>query len=603
MTSENNDSVDVPGPPSTSPPPQDSPSPPGGGRSRAGSLLRNRWVLWGGGIATIVVLVVVIALVFLMRAVDRPGEATAQYIPSDAALYLSVNLRPGADQIMKARGFANRMEKRDFDNVRDELLDELDDETGIDFPDDLMSWIGTDATLVVLEADQDETTWVMMAQVADADEAEEFAERLRSYFEDQLYEEFEEDEDDGLMIWVPEDEADYLEERVAIGLSEEYLFIADTGDTIEDMMDNLESPPDSPLSESALFIEAQQALPGDRFIFAFAQNEGAVTASAEIAMEELFGLYGRDEWYEFADDNSPDYVAASASFIDNGLRFDAVADNPFRGLAISQQNELNTLETLPEDTFLVVSSTGLQELWKETSASLGDADPDTDEELQDLFDVVEEIFDLDFENDLIDSLASEAAVAFLPSDLRHVRGELAGTLESVLLIGPGAPDDIDAIAEALEDSVDHAEDEYSVDFDLDSIGEYDATLMDLDAFSVSEWEGYEFGYLVTGEWVAVGSTQDSLESFHAVAYGDEPNLKESDSFEEFNSLVPDTVHMLAYADLQAILNMVEGALDEYDQEDYQEEWKPWVESLDKVLIVGSVSATDLRATAAVTVID
>ena len=591
MTTENNGPMDVPSSSSSSPP-----SPPSGGRS----LFRNRWVLIAGGVAFVVVLAVIIALVFLMRAVDRPGEATAQYIPSDAALYLSVNLRPGADQIMKAKGFADRMEKRDFSDVRDELLDDLDEETGIDFPDDLMSWIGTDATLAVLEADEDETVWIMMAQVADADEAEDFAGRLRSYFEDQLYQEFEEDEDNGLRIWVPEDEEDDLEERVAIGLSGEYLFIADTGDTIEDMMDNLGSPPDSPLSESVLFIEAQEALPEDRFMFAFAQNEGAVAASTEIAMEGLFGLYGRDEWYEFVDDNSPDYLAASASFIDNGLRFDVVVDNPFRGLEISQQNGLDTLETLPEDTLLVVSSTGLQELWKESSASLGDADPDTDETLQDLFEEIEEVFDLDLENDLIDSLASEVAVAFLPSDLRQVRGELAGTLESVLLIGPSSPEDI---ADALEDSVDFVEDEHSIDFDRDSIGEYDATLMDLDAFDIREWEDYEFGYLVTEAWVAVGSTQDSLESFHAVAYDGEPNLMESDKFSEFSSVMPDSVHMLAFADLQAILNMVEGALDEYDQEDYQEEWKPWVESLDRVLIVGSVSETDIRFTSAVTVVD
>ena len=592
MATENNDPMEVSNAPSS--------SPPSGGGSRARSLFRNRWVLIGGGVTAVAVLIVVIALVFLMRAVDRPGEATAQYIPSDAALYLSVNLRPGADQIMKARGFADRIEKRELADARDELLDELDEETGVDFPDDLMSWIGTDATLVVLEADQDETVWVMMAQVADSDDAEDFAGRLRSYFEDQLYEEFEEDEDDGLRIWAPEDEEDDLEKRVAIGLSQKYLFIADTRDTIEDMMDNLASPPEAPLSESALFIQAQQSLPEERFIFAFAQNEGPVAASAEIAMEELFGLYGRDEWYEFVDDNSPDCVAASASFIDNGLRFDVVVDNPFRGLAITQPNGLNSLDVLPEDTLLAVSSTGGAELWSETFASLGDADPHTDEELQDLFEDVEEVFDLDFENDVVDSLASEVAVAFLPSDLRHVRGDLAGTLESLLLIGPGAPGDI---ADALEESADFAEDEYSIDFDQDSIGEYDATIMDLDGFNVREWEGYEFGYLITGEWVAVGSTEGSLESFHAVAYEDEPSLKDSDSFAEFDSLTPDTFHMLAYADLQAILNLVEGALDEYDQEDYQEEWKPWVESLDRVLIVGSVSETDMRFTGAVTVVD
>ena len=387
---------------------------------------------------------------------------------------------------------------------------------------------------------------------------------------------------------------------MAIALSDEYLFIADSGDTIEDMMQNLQSPPESPLSESARFIEAQQSLPEDRFIFAFAQDEGDVAPSTQVAMEGLFSIYGEDEWYEFVDDNSPDYVAASASFIDNGLRFDVVVHNPFRGLEISQENGLDTLEVLPEDTLLVVSSTGLRELWEETSASLGDADLNTDEELQSLFEDVEEVFDLEYENDLIESLTSAVAVALLPSDLRSVRGELAGTLEALFLIGPGAPDDI---ADALADSVEYAEDEYDIEFDRDSMGAYDAILMDLDSFSISEWDGYEFGYLVTDEWVAVGSTQDSLESFHAVAYEGEPTLNESENFSEFNSLMPDTLHMLVYADMQSLLKLVEGALDEHDQEDYQEELKPWVESLDKVFLVGSVTADEIRFTSAVTVID
>ena len=110
-----------------------------------------------------------------MRAIDRPGEATAQYIPSDAALYASIYLRPGADQITKAKGFGDRIQRRDFEDVRDELLDELEEETSIDFPDDLMPWIGTDATLMVLEADLDDTVGVLMAQVGDAEEAEDFA--------------------------------------------------------------------------------------------------------------------------------------------------------------------------------------------------------------------------------------------------------------------------------------------------------------------------------------------------------------------------------------------------------------------------------------------
>ena len=88
-----------------------------------------------------------------------------------------------------------------------------------------------------------------------------------------------------------------------------------------------------------------------------------------------------------------------------------------------------------------------------------------------------------------------------------------------------------------------------------------------------------------------------------MAYEGEPTLKESENFSEFNSLMPDTLHMLVYADMQSLLKLVEGALDEHDQEDYQEELKPWVESLDKVFLVGSVTADEIRFTSAVTVID
>ena len=135
-------------------------------------------------------MVVVVALVLLLPAVDQLGEATARYIPSDVALYASVNLRPGVGQIAKAKGFADRIQTRGFADARDELLDELEEETEIEFPDDLVSWIGGQATLAVFDADSDGTSWVFVADVSDAREAERFAERLRNYFEDQLGEEY-----------------------------------------------------------------------------------------------------------------------------------------------------------------------------------------------------------------------------------------------------------------------------------------------------------------------------------------------------------------------------------------------------------------------------
>ena len=376
------------------------------------------------------------------------------------------------------------------------------------------------------------------------------------------------------------------------------MFLADDEDTIEDMMDNLESPPESPLSESAPFVRAQQSLPTDRFMFAFAQNEGRVVGSVETAMERLFGLYGEDEWYDFADDNIPEYAAAAASFIDHGLRFDVVLDNPFRGLAVPLRNEMETLEVLPEDTVLAVTSTGLAELWDEASDHIPDADAGVQRELELLFEDVERVFDLELDGDVMESVATGVAVAFLPSDLRQVRGELAGTLDSLLVIGPGAPDEF---AEALGDAVEYAEDEFGLESERESIGQYRATLLEPGMRSADD--DHQFGYLTTDQWVVVGSTEESLETFHAVAYGGRPNLKQSDGFSELDFLIPADFHALLYADMQGLLRLVEGALDEYGQEDYQEDWKPWVESLDKVLIVGSVNADELRVTSAVTVVE
>ena len=65
---------------------------------------RRTILLFGGGALLIVAAVVVVVVVLLLlRGMSRPGEATARYLPANTQVYISVNLRPGPEQMGLAR--------------------------------------------------------------------------------------------------------------------------------------------------------------------------------------------------------------------------------------------------------------------------------------------------------------------------------------------------------------------------------------------------------------------------------------------------------------------------------------------------------------------
>ena len=47
---------------------------------------RLRWLAIGGYAAAVVVVVIAVVLLLLLRELSRPGEATAQFIPSSAVI-------------------------------------------------------------------------------------------------------------------------------------------------------------------------------------------------------------------------------------------------------------------------------------------------------------------------------------------------------------------------------------------------------------------------------------------------------------------------------------------------------------------------------------
>ncbi len=311
-------------------------------------------------------------------------------------------------------------------------------------------------------------------------------------------------------------------------------------------------------------------------------------------LEESVGLSYEigEEAFERVEDNTPEHAAASASFIDDGIRFDFVSETPSGAFTLDAANALRSPEALPADALVLLSGVGVEEVWEELTDSIENLDPYTQEDFEDET-------GLDLERDLIDSLTGEIAFALLPSDLGGLfdGGLEGGVIEGLLLAGV---QDAEPLLDAFDTFADLLEDE-GIDINRDSLGEYEVVTASGD--EIIGFSDYEPGYVVTDEWAVVGSNIDGLEAFYDAVSGETDTLGSRAEFRELLQAAPEPVHFFFYADLAGVLDAVEDALNDSDMEDYRREAEPFVEQLGSLMLAASITDARIHLTAAVTLRD
>ena len=549
-----------------------------------------RMLLIVGASAFVVVLIVLSVAAFLfLRGLSRPGEATAHFMPRDTMAYVSVNLRPGAGQLKDGREFLSLVQTHDFLEKRDELLEEVEDETGIHLLDDVGPWVGTHASFALLDAGEGDPEWVLMVEVGDRDAALDFVGDLLSYLEEGVLRTgFDDDDYRGAELWLAEDEP------LALGLTEEYFLMAGGEDALKEMVRNVDSPPSRSLLEDSSFTEARDSLPSERVLFMYARGPELFDSALDV-----FDPYGGwERTVAQVEDDVPEYVAGSASFVKRGMRFDFVGGAASGGFSIDSTKGLESARVVPGDTVLFLAAGGFAEAWDEFRDSMEEFDPYSSAEFQTFVDELEEETGTDLERDVIDSLTGEMAVALLPSSFRWNRygGFEPGILEVLWLVGL---EDSREIEDALDDFSEMMEDS-GADLDRGSLGDYEMVTADLSGFEPA-LGGYEAGYLVTDDWLAVGSTLESLEAFNDTVSGDSDSLDSVGEYSRLADMVMAPVHLLFYADLAVLRELVEDSLDEETREEYESDVQPFVEQLGAFLASGSLTREELRFTAILTV--
>ena len=517
----------------------------------------------------------------VQRQLSSPNEVSAQYIPADALFYTTINIRPGVGQLNDARKIIGRLQTRDFTDMQDDAFDALEDESGIHLMDDLFPALGSYVSLAALDDNLSQPEWVALIEVSDRNAAEDVLEDLVSYLEDEGWDEFDADSGAGLDLWTAD------EESLAFGLSDTHIFIADSEDTIEDMRDNIESPPSNSLANDQTFIEARDALPSGRFMFTYLRTDDLLDAIEDEAAPLSDAIT----------DNAPDYIAASASFFSEGIRFDTVSDTP-RDLALDAETVVRAPSALPEDTLAMLAIAGMDRVWEEATHPIYDLlDRDGRREFGYLFD-----------SDVVEASGGEFSIAALPSDLilnpadmlYFGRFERFGFLEVLLLVSIGPIGDQDDITDILED-VTRNLDGWGFDIDDDRIGEYKMAT----ARYRNHWlfEDYEGGYIITDEWAAVGTNINGLEEFYDVYSSDADSLSSNPEFGKLIGLAPEPVHMLLFANMPPIIEIVEDSLDGDMEDDYERNFKPYLTKIGGVMAAASTTKEMTRFTIAVSVLE
>lgn len=543
-----------------------------------------RRILWLGISLGILVTVALGLVAWLVFGLSRPGEVSARYFPADTPVYASLNLRPGVGQLNNARKVLPRLESDAGRDARDEFLEEAEDETGIHFLDDITPWLGTEIALAVLDPDLTDPEWVVLVQISDQDAAEAFVDDLVDYISDDFGVDFEEVEENDIRIWEAADEP------VAIGLTETHFLIADSERTVEDIAENIQDPPENALQNDESFLRAQEMLPKERFLFTYI----VVDEVWDAIRDELDDDDIDDDLMRQIEQELPYFIGVSSSFLSDGIRFDLVYEPEDEVLVFGEDEApLTVHEVLPADTVLAIASIAIDDAIDQFIHS----DPIIEDSYNEFRDAVDEEIGIDIEDDLLDSLSGEFAVALLPSDLDRLdMDNFNWTLELLLLSGVRDPERIE---DTLDDLMRSIARETDLEIDRWELGDHEAVVIPIEDSSLLAVD-YQPGYFVTDEWAVIATTEDSLELQYEALTGEAKTLGSKGSIKELTEVLPEPLHSMAYLDVQALLGMIEDGLP-LDMRDEYREFESYFETLDFLLMVSSATDEAVLTTFVLTV--
>ena len=516
-------------------------------------------------------LLVVVSLLASLAGIGAPalaadqhqGEETAQFLPNDVELYLTVNLAPSEDQMTKMLGLLNYWWQNP--NVKAkwaEFLAESEEENGIDI-EDIFTWLGPEMGIAVrgltnASVEDPDAIWFIGTTDKAASDDFVFGELL-PFLADEA----------GLPAVPTKDDltsyrgVDTLYAFLGTGtywaFTDRYILVsvARDADLLESCLDLIvDAGLSGSLADDADFQQAQAALPADRVGMVYLNLGEIWQNSLEIVPPEgeQDGLGGL---VEMLGGYVPPYLAASLCVTGSGISVTATSPLP-EGVTLpsTEPASLKSAGIVPEGTLLYASWQDVNAYWQQVRSIISDNWEATPEAptFDDALNMLATELGVDIDNDVFGWMTGEFSFALLPVDFGE--GMQPQTLDVLIMFEVDEPSAVEAhlntIIGALNTIIEsEAEGEPDLlETSPTTVGGVDATLVSNDGIAA---DGASPGWLfldVDGtDYLVIGSTTAALEAAVAASQGSVPSLDEAEQFEGVLGLLPEDSLGIVYLNL------------------------------------------------------
>ena len=533
---------------------------------KAGSN-RKRVILAGAGI--IGILAIVVAWAVLVGPLEILGsalsthtpESTAEFVPDDAYIYGSINLRPGPRALTNAGKFLSKLRvSRDIDRSYEDLLEETEDIFDADTEGELFLALGPEISFAILPSPDfdDEFEYIFFVGFSDPELAEDI---INAYTE---YDSGDDNhvESDRLggydMIYDPWSGRMYV-----IVDDHNYVLISENEEVLEDAIDMMESPRNS-LSEIESFQQVQAQLPSDRMIMVYLDIEQYFDFLQDSAFNSI-----DEELYSSLGNNTPEHIGAAVVLHSDQLELSVVSPTTDDTREFSGKSK-DLAELMPSETVIWLGIAGLQEIWDVSEQALTD-NRDIEDQWEDVLHEIDDEANIDLQRDLLENLGDGLSIGVFEfdslDDLENVGFEGAIVIEVV---------DEKVALDLIEDATDYFEDQ-DLDVNDDEYKGIDIWWVEFDGVS-----GIEPGYAVFDNYLVITPTLFSLEQVIDVISVNEDSLKGNGAFKKATGNVSDGSAKL-FVEVQPLMDLIIDSVDRSTRNEIKDNVLPWTEAVDSVL--------------------
>ena len=508
-----------------------------------------------------------VALPFPLRVAEP--EKSARLYPPDVVAYSWMSLSPGIGQLRDMGDTLSRLEDLpEFERLKDDAADGFEDNFGLDFEDDVTTWLGASASLALFDIGEDAVETAGAVEIRDRPAAEDALEKRLDFVEDARGANFARDSDGAFTVWSDENAREFY------AISDDLMIFASSRSALRAVIRRAGGETERTLAASDRFQRARSAMPSRRF------------ASAYLDVDELMdtlwaGELGFDDAAAYGDCvgeffPTPDWLAGSAGWVERGVVFDFAAPSSDSFALPPAPPLADAASWLPSDTmgFFALSFDPVLDNWRAALADYAIADlagcfpeayeyadmmgvdvsGDFSDLLDEALDALDTLMGMDVEADLLDNLGGQMAVAVGEFDF----GEVSDNPSQAPIHAAAALSYREGAGGGLQDLIDDlAEDAYR-DYGL-QLQEADVGAERPAMIYAIDGTRYAPGAVVSGGFLTIATTRRALRVVADVRAGRESALSSDPEYARALSHLPADRRWLLYIDLRRVADGIDRA--------------------------------------------